>query len=138
MLQKLRFCCFICLINKSIYYRHVPVRIGLHLSNSFIQHHRLIYLRWDDWCVWLPSLHCFIILIYLWLFYSCFLVITMLQSLCLLLLKISPYLVVIVFLINFMKSMSNISDILTILMPVTGFFKWAWYDITQKIFAVYK
>ena len=122
MLQNLRFYCFICLIKNSVYYCHVPVRIGLHLSNSFIQHHHWISLRWVDWCVWLPSLHCFI---YLFIC-DCFILVFFLSQ-CYNTYVCSHWkfhliLLLLYFLINFMTYMSNTSDILTILMPVTGFF----------------
>ena len=121
--------CSTCSINKRLYYCHVNVKISPQLSTGLISHQNFIFLCSVDWYVSLPYLSYFTC----WAcFCTCFLPI-LLSPHCyntsvwpawkfhIILLLLSDW-------IHVIKSPSDISDVLDIFMPKTGFFLTAWYD----------
>ena len=122
MLQKSRFDCSVCSINKRFYYFHGPVIIGPQWSTCFIQNHHCIAFSTFDWCVCLPSIH------YLtcWTYFCArflhdFLFPHSSNSYVWSAWRFHLVLLLFSILTHVMIALSEISDLLTIFMPITGF-----------------
>ena len=127
----MRFCLYVCSIDKRGCYYNGPSIRGSELINFFVEHKKIQpFVKF----ICLPLLYQFIHLLksFLYLFYYYFidttLCSTLLQSFYLILLKPSPCLFVIIFFMYVMTALSDRYYVLTIFIPIKGFFKWGLYD----------